>query len=120
MTLPGAPSVLRLGAVADSHLAPAGTPPACWHNAHDLTGAHDRLAAALALLGSAGVDAVAVLGDLAHLGDDVSLDAGTRLLEAAGLPVFVVPGNHDCSDPGQPRGITPPNPRPPTAPGHWR
>ena len=62
-------SVLRLGIVADPHLALERLEDARWHNPYRLADAHSRLDAALAHPLLDGVDVVAVLGDLAHFGD---------------------------------------------------
>jgi predicted phosphodiesterase len=40
-------------------------------------------------------DAIAVLGDVSHVGDKASLEEGVRLAGATGRPVRMVPGNHD-------------------------
>jgi predicted phosphodiesterase len=87
---------VRLGIVSDSHLCPTGTPPAAWHNPYDFEGAEARLDLAVRFLRGQDVDAVAMLGDLTNFGDEASIARAVAVLAAAGVPVFVVPGNHDC------------------------
>lgn len=89
---------MRLGIVTDIHLNPADTPAVAWHNPYHLADAHDRFARALQSCARAAVDAVAVLGDLAHFGDAPSLRAGVKLAAASGLLVWLIPGNHDVAE----------------------
>lgn len=93
----GAAGPIRIGVVADVHLTPPGTGPLAWHNPYALADAADRLADALAWCVAEGAETLAVLGDLAHFGDDTSLEAGVRLAAAAGRPTWMTPGNHDCT-----------------------
>ncbi len=88
---------MRLGIVTDIHLNPAGTQALAWHNPYHLADAAQRFEQALRQFVAARVDAVAVLGDLAHFGDAPSLRAGVELMAACGLPVWLVPGNHDVA-----------------------
>jgi hypothetical protein len=44
-----------------------------------------------------GVDAIVLLGDIAHIGDDACLEAAIARAAAMGKPVWVTPGNHDCT-----------------------
>jgi hypothetical protein len=87
---------VKLGLVADLHVAPVPHAPARWHNDYDFEGVCRRVQAALSALADEAVDAVAVLGDLTNAGDDASLDTVLGLLSASGLRTLVVPGNHDC------------------------
>jgi len=87
---------VRLGVVSDSHLSPPGTPPGVWHNELDYDRAEERLELALDFLRGRGVEAIAMLGDLTNFGDEASIDRAVSVLAAAGVPVLVVPGNHDC------------------------
>jgi 3',5'-cyclic AMP phosphodiesterase CpdA len=87
---------VRLGIVSDSHFCPAGTPPGFWHNPQDYDRAEERLELGIRLLQSRNVDAVAMLGDLTNFGDEASIARAVAVLASAGVPVLVVPGNHDC------------------------
>lgn len=87
---------MRLGIISDVHLNPAGTGPYSFHNEYGMVDAAERFRVALRLCAQGGVDAVAVVGDLSHFGDDESLEAAVRLAAESGRPVWVVPGNHDC------------------------
>lgn len=89
---------MKLGIVADPHLAPAGTGPLSYHNGYRTADAGTRLRLALARCSREGVDAVALLGDLAHFGDEGSLAEGVEIAGESGLPVLAVPGNHDVSE----------------------
>jgi hypothetical protein len=75
--------VLRLGIVADPHLALERLEDARWHNPYRLADAHERLDVALAHPLLEGVDVVAVLGDLAHFGDRTSVPTWSTRLRAA-------------------------------------
>jgi len=89
---------MRIGIVTDVHLAPAGTEPLAWHNPYALADAAERFEQALRLCTAEGAEVIALLGDLAHFGDAASLEAGVRIAAAAGRPVWLVPGNHDCTE----------------------
>jgi Icc-related predicted phosphoesterase len=88
-------SQLRLGVIADIHLAPAGTPATSWHGPIHGAQMRSRLREALACLSSEEVGAIVLLGDLTEGADRESMDA--VLVDCAGLsrPTFVVPGNCD-------------------------
>ncbi len=86
---------MRFGIVSDIHLAPPGHPEEAWHNPLALETAMERFRRALAWCAEAGVDGIVVLGDVAHLGDEALLTAGVEAAAATGLPVWMVPGNHD-------------------------
>lgn len=86
---------MRLGIVADAHLAPAGTGPVRYHNEYRMADAASRLRLALAKCSREGVDAVALLGDLSHFGDEASLAEGIGIAGESRLPVLAVAGNHD-------------------------
>lgn len=88
---------MRLGIVADLHLAPLPRRPARFHNAYDFAGALDRLRRALERFRAERVEGVAVLGDLSHSGDTGSLRRVVAECERLSqAPVWLVPGNHDC------------------------
>jgi DNA repair exonuclease SbcCD nuclease subunit len=89
---------MRLGIITDVHLNPPGTPPVAWHNPYRLDDAAERFARAVAQCIAAEVDALAILGDLCHLGDPESLAEGVALATAAPMPVLFVPGNHDVTE----------------------
>lgn len=86
---------MRFGVVTDAHLAPAGTPPASWHDAYALEQAPALLHAAVARCVAEEVEAIVLLGDLAHQGDAPSLAAALRIAAGTGIPTWVVSGNHD-------------------------
>ena len=88
-------AVLRLGVVADPHLAPGGIGPLSYHNEYRVEDAWPRFRLALARCAHEGVDAVALPGDLSHFGDGGSLAEGIRIAGESGLPVLAVVGNHD-------------------------
>ena len=87
---------MRLGIVSDSHLCPEGTPPGLWHNPLHYDWAEERLRLAIEFLREREVAAIAMLGDLTNFGDETSIGRAVNVLAAAGVPVLVVPGNHDC------------------------
>lgn len=87
---------VRIGIVTDSHICPAGTPPNRWHNALIYDEAEERLRRGIALLRERQIDVIAMLGDLTNFGDEASIARGGAVLRDAGVPVLVVPGNHDC------------------------
>lgn len=86
---------LRLGLVADTHVAPAGTPPAAWHGPLHLDRSLALLDAAVGRLVVQGIDALVHCGDLTHLADDDSLEAALLRLAATEVPTYLVAGNHD-------------------------
>jgi calcineurin-like phosphoesterase family protein len=88
-------TALRLGLLADLHLGPPGTPPAEWHGPIEPGLMRGRLAAALTRLARERLDALLLLGDLAHAGDRRSLRWVLHAALSLQLPTFVVPGNHD-------------------------
>jgi predicted MPP superfamily phosphohydrolase len=71
----------RLLHVSDLHAGRRETP-----------GVEDALAE---LAGELGAEAILATGDLAHRGRRTQLETGRAALEAAGVPVVAVPGNHD-------------------------
>ena len=44
------------------------------------------------------VDTIVILGDVAMIGDAASLHLGMALAAQTGKPIWVVPGNHDCTE----------------------
>ena len=88
---------MRLGVVSDLHLTLDPGMEAAWHNAFDFAGLPGRIDAALAAFERAGADAVVVVGDVAHDGDEPSVRAALERLSARpDRPPLVVAGNHDC------------------------
>jgi predicted phosphodiesterase len=85
---------LKIGVISDIHVAPEGTESA-WHNPYDFAGTQARLAAALGLFAAEHVDAVFVLGDVAHFGDVESFSRVERVLAKSPAPTWIAPGNHD-------------------------
>lgn len=85
----------RIGAITDLHLAPQGYPDGAYHNPFCFADAAERFQRALQHCLDAEVDLIAILGDVADPGDDVSLDQGVALAATAECPVWLVPGNHD-------------------------
>jgi DNA repair exonuclease SbcCD nuclease subunit len=89
---------VRIGIVTDSHLEVDESRQDGFHNPFDFASARRNLERAIERHRAAGVDAIALLGDLANAGDETSHMLGLALCEAAGLPVWVVPGNHDTDE----------------------
>jgi len=91
--------MLRLGVVSDIHWCPDHARDEYWHDKLDFAGVPDRLREALAYVGEVGADAVVLLGDLSHDGDDESHAAVlTACAESWPGAMFVVRGNHDLVD----------------------
>jgi predicted phosphodiesterase len=91
--------MLRLGVVTDIHWCPDVERDDHWHDKLDFAGVPDRLRDALSYCGESGVDAIVLLGDLAHDGDEESLDAvRSTCAEHWAGPTFFVAGNHDLVD----------------------
>lgn len=88
---------MRLGVVTDVHLGPPGMPNPHWHGEvrSDLAG--ELLGRGLQRLSNERVVALALLGDLTHLGDAASLGAVLTRLESSHRPIWIVPGNHDVT-----------------------
>ena len=93
-------SVLRLGVIADPHLALERTEDAAWHNPYRLADAHERLDSALAHPLLDGVDVIVLLGDLAHFGDRMSVRRVVDAVADDGRPAILLSGNHDVLTPG--------------------
>lgn len=91
---------VRLGVLADTHLALERLEPAAWHNPYRLEDAHTRLERALAHPFVRDADALVVLGDLAHFGDRASIRFVVEAVEAAGRPAVLLSGNHDVLEDG--------------------
>ena len=87
---------MRLGIIADAHLSPPGTNASAFHTGYEspYTAASYRLA--LRRCAKENVDAVVLLGDLSHSGDDESLELGVRLAAENAKRVWAMSGNHDC------------------------
>ena len=92
--------VLRIGVVADPHLALERVEDARWHNPYRLADAHERLDAALGHSLLVGVDVLVVLGDLAHFGDRTSVRYVVEAAAAGDRPAVLLSGNHDVLTPG--------------------
>jgi len=91
---------VRLGVLADTHLALERLEPASWHNPYRLADAHTRLERALAHPFIQDADVVVVLGDLAHFGDRTSIRFVVDAVEAVGKPAVLLSGNHDVLEDG--------------------
>jgi hypothetical protein len=89
---------MRIGIVTDTHLEVDETRQDAFHNPFDFANARRNLESAIQRHRAAGVDAIALLGDLANAGDEASHLLGLALCEAGGLPVWAVPGNHDTDE----------------------
>lgn len=86
---------MKLGVLTDIHLAPVGYVGGGWHNPYAFDRAEAMLADAIAGHRADRVDAIAMLGDLANNGDAATLGPALEPLAAAGVPVWVLEGNHD-------------------------
>jgi 3',5'-cyclic AMP phosphodiesterase CpdA len=84
--------------IADAHLSGPGAAPAAFHNRYELGDAGARYRSALGLCVREGADALALLGDISHLGQAGALEEGLGLAAGTGLPVWAVPGNHDAAE----------------------
>lgn len=94
--------LVKIGIITDSHLCPPGTPPDGCHNPYAFEVADAILTDAVAAHVADGVDAIAVLGDLANRGDLASMERALGIVAAAGVPFWLVGGNHDRDeDPGR-------------------
>jgi predicted phosphodiesterase len=93
-------SVLRLGVIADPHLALERIEDAGWHNPYRLADAHERLDLALAHPLLDDVDVIVMLGDLAHFGDRMSMRYVVDAAANDGRPAILLSGNHDVLTPG--------------------
>jgi predicted phosphodiesterase len=88
-------SSIRLGILADAHLAPPGTPPYQWQNTVDLPRSAELLETALAWFASQRLDRLVLLGDLTEAADPASFTTMARSARSLGVPVWAVPGNCD-------------------------
>ena len=88
-------AVMRLGVIADPHLALERVEHASWHNPYRLVDAHERLDVALADPLLDGADVIVVLGDLAHFGDRTSVRYVVETLANRDRPAIALSGNHD-------------------------
>jgi hypothetical protein len=93
-------SSLRVGVIADPHLALERVEDASWHNPYRLADAHERLDVALAHPLVHDVDVVALLGDLAHFGDRTSVRYVVDAAANGDRPAVLLSGNHDVLTPG--------------------
>jgi len=85
---------MRLGLLTDLHLREGGA--GRWHNPRDFAGVQPRFAAALQRFAAAGVDGVALLGDLSDDADaPAALEAVATARQRARVPVLAIAGNHD-------------------------
>lgn len=91
---------MRLGIVTDIHLYP--TPgdgrTFAWHNPYPIERATAQYQAALDRCVQENVDVIAILGDVAMMGDVASLQLGMAMAAQTGKPIWTVPGNHDCTE----------------------
>jgi hypothetical protein len=88
---------VKIGIITDTHLYPTpGDGRAfAYHNPYPMERARAQLESAIECCRVAGVERIAMLGDLSHIGDDASLAVGVQLLAGASAPVWISPGNHD-------------------------
>ena len=87
---------VKIGVIADIHIAPSGIDPVTWHNELRFEDAAVRFDMALEACAN-WADFIVVLGDLTHLGDEASLvRAVTAAATKANCPVLLVLGNHDA------------------------
>jgi 3',5'-cyclic AMP phosphodiesterase CpdA len=87
----------RLLQISDLHIVAPGALASGRLDTGDLLRrAIDALLARLAALGP--LDAVLVTGDISDDGSAASYDIARRELDRLGLPLLVIPGNHDCRD----------------------
>jgi len=91
---------VRLGVIADPHLALERIEAAEWHNPFLLADAHERLDVALAHPLLDDVDAIVMLGDLAHFGDRTSIRYVVDAAANDERPAILLSGNHDVLTPG--------------------
>ncbi len=89
---------MKIGVVTDVHLTDPTHPPDRFHNIYDYAQTRANFESALRRHRLEGVDAIAMLGDLANAGDYAYHLLGLDLCAAIGLPVWIVPGNHDCEE----------------------
>lgn len=90
---------MKFGVITDIHLYPDPNTQKrfAWHNPYPMQRAMAQYDAALERCLAEGVDAIAILGDIAHIGDGASLDVALERAATTGKPVWVTPGNHDCT-----------------------
>jgi predicted phosphodiesterase len=86
---------MRIGVLTDLHVTDHPLGDGFWHGPFDFAGVTERTRRGVELLNDAGVDLVAVLGDLSDAGDPADDGRARALLEDAGPPVILLPGNHD-------------------------
>lgn len=91
---------MRIAVVADPHVALDVREAAAWHNPYRLDDAHERLARAWAHPLLADADVVALLGDLAHFGDEASMRCAVEIAGGNERPALLLSGNHDVLEPG--------------------
>ncbi|MCC6790392.1 MAG: metallophosphoesterase [Thermomicrobiales bacterium] len=91
---------MKVGVISEVHLVPPGSPRLQWHNPFAQESAARYLALAVQRLSDAGVDAIAVLGDITHFGERAYVEQALGVLAEPGIPVWIVPGNHDLTSDG--------------------
>ena len=91
---------MRLGVITDIHLHPTPDPNRryAWHNPYPMHKAWSMYEAALTRLQSEGVEAIAILGDVTHVGDRPTQERVVERAAKTGLPVWLVAGNHDATE----------------------
>jgi calcineurin-like phosphoesterase family protein len=87
---------MRIGVLSDLH-CDATPKHRSWINEYDYANLDARIDLALEAFRSAGIDLVAVPGDLTETGDEAMLSRIIDRLRAVGAPVAIVAGNHDAS-----------------------
>ena len=91
---------LRIGVIADPHVALEEREGGSWHNPFHLADSLARLRAAVQDPWLQPCDLLVVLGDVAHWGDAPTMRAVIRAVADTRRPVLVLSGNHDVLVPG--------------------
>lgn len=100
---------MRIGVLTDLHVTDHPDGDGFWHGPFDFAGVTDRIRRGVELLTRAGIDLLAVLGDLSDAGDPADEAATRALLDDAEPPVIFLPGNHDVRDGARaPEGVPSP------------
>lgn len=91
---------MRLGVITDIHIHPAPEPNRryAWHNPYPMESAWRMYDTALSRLSDEGVDAIAILGDVSHIGDRPTQERVVERAAGTGKPVWLVGGNHDATE----------------------
>lgn len=85
--------------VTDVHVSPTGGKGGefmPFHDANPVSDGWERFVPAIKLCLLEGAESLLLLGDLAHLGDEETLERVIWMASRTGLPVWAVPGNHEA------------------------